>query len=181
MKTPPNWRNGEKFLCPQKYALPYIYDFNSSALAALAFRSQHMHQFFLTWQCHESSLGLKQDPYHVIHCDNHTFKQKINNHIFNPSSGGLVNHSPGLKYIVTKSRCTMALTPPHWNSQILSNQILWTESYQEVMSRELVKLAKRNKWKWTFSIQKDKLFTQQHSPWGDQNMRSIQNTQTSMA
>jgi len=34
------------------------------------------------------------------------FKHTIN--IFNSSSGGLVNHSPGLKYIVTKSRCTIA-------------------------------------------------------------------------
>jgi len=59
-----------------------------------------------------SSLGLKKDPFHVIHCDSHIFKQKVNNHIFNSSSGGLLNHSPGLKYIVTKSRCTMALTPP---------------------------------------------------------------------
>jgi len=50
--------------------------------------------------------------HHVIHCDNHMFKQKINNHIFNASSEVLVNHSPGLKYIVTKSRPTMALTPP---------------------------------------------------------------------
>jgi len=33
-------------------------------------------------------------------------------HILNSSSGGLVNHSPGLKYIVTKYRCIMALTPP---------------------------------------------------------------------
>jgi len=40
------------------------------------------------------------------------FKQKINNHIFNSSSRGLLNHSPGLKYIVTKSRCDMALTLP---------------------------------------------------------------------
>jgi len=59
-----------------------------------------------------SSLALKKDPYHVIHCNNHMFKQKINNHIFNSSSGGLLNHTPGVKYIVTKSRCTMALTPP---------------------------------------------------------------------
>ena len=44
------------------------------------------------------------------------FKQNINNHISHSSSGGLLNHSPGLKYNVTKSRCTMALTlqPLRW-------------------------------------------------------------------
>jgi len=97
-------------------------------------------------------VGLKKDPYHVVHNDNHTFKQKINNHIFNSSYGGFLNHSQGLNYIVTKSRCTMALTPPGWNSQNLSNQISRTESYQEAMTTALVKLAKRNKWKLISSI-----------------------------
>jgi len=46
---------------------------------------------FFTWQCHEVHLELK-DPYHVVHYDNHTFNQKISNHIFKSSSGGLVNH-----------------------------------------------------------------------------------------
>jgi len=92
-----------------------------------------------------SSLELKKDLYHAILGDNHTFKQKIRNHVFNFSSRGLMNHSPGVKYVVTKSVCTMALTPPGWNSQNLSNQISRTESYQEVMTTALVKLAKRNK------------------------------------
>jgi len=48
------------------------------------------------------------------------------------------------------------------------------------MTTALVKLAKRNKWELISPIYKDNLFTQQHSPW-DQNMRNIQNTQTSQA
>jgi len=91
-----------------------------------------------------NSTELKKDPYHAIHGDNQTVNLKINNHVFNFSSRGLVNRSPGVRYIVTKSMCTMALTPLGWNSQSLSNQIS-LESYQEVMTTALVKLAKRNK------------------------------------
>jgi len=116
-----------------------------------------------------SSPGLKKDPCHVIHFDNHMFNQKINNHIFNSGFGGLLNHSPGLKYIVTKSRCTMPLTPPGWNRQNLSNQISRTESYQEAMTTVL---AKRNKWK-KYLLYKKTICSHNKIKTWEQNMRSV--------
>jgi len=124
----------------------FIFQNFNNTCASLFFCHGNAMKFTWTWKTSLSCHSL----------DNHTFNRKISNRIFNCSSGGLMNHQPGLKYIVTKSRCTMALTPPRWNSQNLSNQISRTESYQEVITTALVKLAKRNKWKSIFLHKKTK-------------------------
>jgi len=78
------------------FPYPHLYLSLSSSLSSLSSEFQllplcfpiatHVPFFFLTCQCHEVQLDLKKILY-----NGHTCKQKINNHILNSSSGGLVN------------------------------------------------------------------------------------------
>ena len=86
----------------------------------------------------------------------------------------------GFKHIVAKSRCTVSLAP-HWNSQNI--EVTEFVAEQEVATTALIKLAINVSGTGSehFSTLKDRLSTQQRSPWGDQNIRSVQNTETSQA